>query len=168
MKITDIKLNPHNPRVIKDAKFKKLVQSIKEFPEMLNLRPIVINPDGVVLGGNMRLRACMEAGIEDVPVQVAHLTSEQEKEFIIKDNVGFGEWDWNQLANEWEVELLDHWGLDLPLEFGSSEHIDKEPTRNPTMKITFDTPEQLQEAEIEFKEIIDRKYTGAFYTINLG
>ena len=168
MKITDIKLNPHNPRVIKDAKFKKLVQSIKEFPEMLNLRPIVINPDGVVLGGNMRLRACMEAGIEDVPVQVAHLTPEQEKEFIIKDNVGFGEWDWNQLANEWEVEMLDHWGLDLPLEFGSSEPIDKEPTRNPIMKITFDTPEQLQEAEIEFKEIIDRKYTGAFYTINLG
>ena len=121
MKITDIKLNPHNPRVIKDAKFKKLVQSIKEFPEMLNLRPIVINPDGVVLGGNMRLRACLEAGIEDVPVQVAHLTPEQEKEFIIKDNVGFGEWDWNQLANEWEVELLDHWGLDLPLDFEVKE-----------------------------------------------
>jgi len=118
MKITEIQLNPHNPRIIKDAKFKKLVQSIKEFPEMLALRPIVIDENHIVLGGNMRLRACMEAGIEDVPVQIAQwLTEEQKKEFIVKDNVGYGEWDWNQLANEWDVELLDHWGLDLPLEF---------------------------------------------------
>jgi len=118
MKITEIQLNPHNPRIIKDAKFKKLVQSIKEFPEMLALRPIVIDENHIVLGGNMRLRACMEAGIEDVPVQIAQgLTEEQKREFIVKDNVGFGEWDWNQLANEWDVELLDHWGLDLPLEF---------------------------------------------------
>ena len=116
MKITEIQLNPHNPRIIKDAKFKKLVQSIKEFPEMLALRPIVIDENHIVLGGNMRLRACMEAGIEDVPVQIAQgLTEEQKREFIVKDNVGFGEWDWNQLANEWDVELLDHWGLAIPI-----------------------------------------------------
>ena len=122
MKITEIQLNPHNPRIIKDAKFKKLVQSIKEFPEMLALRPIVIDENHIVLGGNMRLRACMEAGIEDIPVQIAQgLTEEQKREFIVKDNVGFGEWDWNQLANEWDVELLDHWGLDLPLDFEVKE-----------------------------------------------
>jgi len=169
MKITQIQLNPHNPRIIKDAKFKKLVQSIKEFPEMLALRPIVIDENHIVLGGNMRLRACMEAGIEDIPVQIANgLTEEQKREFIVKDNVGFGEWDWNQLANEWDVELLDHWGLDLPLEFGSNEPIDNDNQKPPVLKITFDTPEQIQAAEIDIREIIDRKYSGAIVTINLG
>ena len=105
--IKKIVANPNNPRVIKDDKFKKLVQSIKDFPKMLELRPIVIDEDNVVLGGNMRLRALQELGTKEVPVLYANdLTEEQKKEFIIKDNVGFGEWEWEQLANEWDVEKL--------------------------------------------------------------
>lgn len=114
VKISDIKANPNNPRTIKDEKFKKLVASIKGFPEMLSLRPIVVNDDMVVLGGNMRLKACKEAGLKEVPIiKASDLTDEQQKEFIIKDNVGFGEWDWEQLANEWDVEQLEEWGIHI-------------------------------------------------------
>lgn len=114
--IKDINPNPNNPRVVKDAKFKQLVQSIKEFPEMLELRPIIVNSDMIILGGNMRYKACIEAGLKEIPIIKAdQLTEEQQREFIIKDNVGFGEWDWEQLANEWDVEILAHWGLDLPI-----------------------------------------------------
>lgn len=113
--IRQIRPNPDNPRFIKEGKFEKLVKSIKEFPEMLELRPIVVNQDMVVLGGNMRLKACEEAGIKEVPILFAdNLTEEQEKEFIIKDNSSFGEWDWDLLANEWEIDLLEDWGLDIP------------------------------------------------------
>jgi site-specific DNA-methyltransferase (adenine-specific) len=125
IKIVDIGLlkpNPSNPRHIKDGKFTQLVKSIRNFPEMLNLRPIVVDADYVVLGGNMRLKACIEAGLVEVPIIIAsELTKEQQSEFIIKDNVGFGEWDWNVLANEWEVEDLADWGLDLPLDFEEKE-----------------------------------------------
>ena len=115
-KVSEVKANPNNPRIIKDDKFKKLVQSIKDFPEMLELRPIVVNNDGIVLGGNMRLKACKEAGLKEVPViKASELTEEQQKEFIIKDNVGFGEWDWEDLANNWDAEELTDWGLDLPV-----------------------------------------------------
>lgn len=107
--------NPDNPRFIKDYKFEKLVKSIKEFPEMLDLRPIVVNQDMIVLGGNMRLKACEEAGLKEVPIIFAdNLTPEQEKEFIIKDNSSFGEWDWDLLANEWDVDQLNDWGMDVP------------------------------------------------------
>jgi DNA modification methylase len=115
--ITQVVPNTSNPRIIKDDKFKKLVKSIKEFPEMLNLRPIVVDKDMVVLGGNMRLKACQSAGLTEVPIIVAdQLTPEQQAEFIIKDNVGFGEWDWDILANEWDAELLQDWGLELPFD----------------------------------------------------
>lgn len=115
MKITDIKPNPNNPRLIKDEKFKRLVESVKNFPEMLRLRPIVVNEANVIIGGNMRWKAAKEAGYKTVPVTKAiGLTEEQEREFIIKDNVGFGEWDWEMLANEWESEKLEEWGVDLP------------------------------------------------------
>jgi ParB-like chromosome segregation protein Spo0J len=109
-----IKLNPNNPRIIKDDKFKKLVQSIKDFPEMLDIRPIVVNKDGIILGGNMRFKACLEAGIKEPPFKVVDLTEDQQKEFLIKDNVSGGEWDWEALASEWDVEQLDSWGLDMP------------------------------------------------------
>ena len=121
MKISELKLNPNNPRLIKDDKFKKLVQSIKDFPEMLEKRPIVVNTDMVVLGGNMRLRACIEAGLKEVPVMVADWSEEKQKEFIIKDNVGFGEWEWDTLANEWDTDQLANWGLDFPLDFKTGE-----------------------------------------------
>lgn len=113
--ISKLKANPNNPRVIKDDKFAKLVQSIKDFPEMLEARPIVVNPDMIVLGGNMRLKALKEAGIKEAPVYVASWDEVQQRQFIIKDNVGFGEWDWDMLANEWDAEQLDEWGLDVPL-----------------------------------------------------
>jgi DNA modification methylase len=113
--ISKVKLNPNNPRLIKDDKFKKLVASIQGFPEMLQIRPIVVNADMVVLGGNMRLRACKEAGLKEVPIIVAdNIPEERQAEFIIKDNVGFGEWDWEMLANEWDSDLLDDWGLVMP------------------------------------------------------
>jgi len=115
VKITAIKNNPNNPRLIKDDKFFKLVKSVKEFPQMLELRPIVVNSEMVILGGNMRHKACIEAGLKEVTiVKASELTEQQQKEFIIKDNVGFGEWDWDMLANEWDTEKLDEWGLNVP------------------------------------------------------
>jgi len=115
MLINEIKPNPNNPRLIKDHKFKQLVKSIQDFPQMLELRPIVIDENNMVLGGNMRLKACIEAGMTDVPVIHANNLSEaQKKEFIVKDNVGYGEWEWDALANEWNIEDLDNWGLDIP------------------------------------------------------
>ena len=116
--------NPVNPRIIKDDKFKKLVKSIQEFPQMLELRPIVVDSNMVVLGGNMRLKACIAAGLKEVPIIVAdQLTDAQKDEFIIKDNVGFGEWDWDLLANEWEPDALTNWGLDLPTSWGNEDII---------------------------------------------
>jgi DNA modification methylase len=112
--IADVKINPNNPRLIKDDKFKKLVQSIKDFPEMLEIRPIVVNSDMVVLGGNMRLKACKEAGIKEIPIIKTDLTEEQQREFLIKDNTSGGEWDFEMLANEWDIEQLEAWGLDIP------------------------------------------------------
>ena len=118
VKISAIKANSKNPRVIKDDKFKKLVQSIKEFPDMLNKRPLICftDVDGkyVVLGGNMRLKAAIEVGLKELPILLADdWTQEQKDEFLIKDNVGFGEWNWDDLANEWDAEKLTDWGLDV-------------------------------------------------------
>ena len=116
LKTNEIKVNPKNPRIIKDFNFKRLVQSVTDFPEMLILRPIVVNKDMIILGGNMRFKACIEAGIKEVPVIIANnLTPEQENEFLIKDNVSGGEWDWDILANVWNAEELVDWGLDLPI-----------------------------------------------------
>jgi ParB-like chromosome segregation protein Spo0J len=122
VKITAIKSNPNNPRLIKDDKFHKLVKSIKEFPQMLELRPIVVNDEMVILGGNMRHKACIEAGLKEVTiVKASELTEEQQKEFIIKDNVGFGEWDFDILTNEWDAESLEEWGMDLPIDKENKE-----------------------------------------------
>jgi ParB-like chromosome segregation protein Spo0J len=115
VKIGEVKANPDNPRLIKDDKFKKLVASIQSFPQMLEIRPIVVNDQMIVLGGNMRLKACKEAGLKTVTIiDASDLTEEQQREFVIKDNVGFGEWDWNDLANNWDPEQLMDWGLDIP------------------------------------------------------
>ena len=123
--ITDIKANPKNPRVIKDDKFAKLVQSIKDFPEMLEKRPLVCFTDTdkklVVLGGNMRLKAAKEVGLKELPILLADDWNEEQKaQFLIKDNVGFGEWNWDELKEDWDVEQLADWGLDLP-EFATDE-----------------------------------------------
>jgi hypothetical protein len=121
LKINEIKLNPNNPRIIKDDKFTKLVQSIKDFPEMLDIRPIVVNQDMIILGGNMRYKACKEAGLKEIPVIVTDLTEEQQREFLIKDNTSGGEWDFEMLEESWDVEQLDEWMLDMPID----EKIDK-------------------------------------------
>ena len=122
VKISEVKTNPKNPRLIKDDKFKKLVKSIQDFPQMLEIRPIVVDENNIVLGGNMRLKACKEAGLKEVfIVRAENLTEEQKDEFIVKDNVGFGEWDWDSLANEWDAEKLDEWGLDLPVDLSVQE-----------------------------------------------
>jgi DNA modification methylase len=114
VKISEVKLNPNNPRLIKDDKFKKLVQSIKDFPEMLNIRPIVVNQDMIILGGNMRYKACKEAGLKEIPIIITDLSEDKQREFLIKDNTSGGEWDWEVLANEWNSEELEAWGLDVP------------------------------------------------------
>jgi hypothetical protein len=115
VKIGDVKVNPNNPRLIKDDKFAKLVQSIKELPQMLEIRPIVVNSDMVVLGGNMRLKACKEAGLKEVPIIIAdNLTEDQQREFLIKDNVSGGEWDWTIIQSEWDANELAEWGLGVP------------------------------------------------------
>jgi len=139
VKISEVKNNPNNPRILKDDKFSKLVQSIKDFPKMLEIRPIVVNNEMIVLGGNMRLKACKEAGLKEIHIIKAEdLTQEQQKEFIIKDNVGFGEWDWEQLANEWENEDLENWGLDIPSFEVEEEEAKEEKDLSGTLKETFE------------------------------
>ena len=118
MKLSDIKSNPNNPRIIKDAKFEKLKKSITEFPKMMALRPMVVNDENVILGGNMRFKALKELGYKEVPdewvKQASDLTDDEARRFIIADNVGFGEHDWDLLANEWDLEQIEDWGVDLP------------------------------------------------------
>jgi hypothetical protein len=118
MLLSKLKPNPDNPRIIKDGKFKQLVQSIKDFPQMMALRPIIYDSKMVVLGGNMRLAALKELGYKELPDEwvkpAKGLTDDQKREFIVKDNVGFGEWNWEQIANEWDTDLLKEWGMDLP------------------------------------------------------
>ena len=116
IKISKIQANPNNPRLIKDYKFRKLVKSIKEFPEMLKLRPIVVDEKNIILGGNMRYKACIEAGLKEIYViQADDLSEDQKKEFIIKDNSSFGDWDWDVIANEWDIKDLNEWGVDMPI-----------------------------------------------------
>ena len=167
MRIVEIKPNPNNPRIIKDDKFKKLVQSIKSFPQMLELRPIVIDENNVVLGGNMRLKACIEAGLTDVPVkQAADLTEEQKKEFIVKDNVGYGGWDWSDLANNWETDELEEWGLDI-IGFSNVEDLgdsfslpdgDKSPFQQMTFTLADEQATQIKNAIEEIKRTEEYKY----------
>jgi ParB-like chromosome segregation protein Spo0J len=172
VKISDVKINPNNPRLIKDDKFAKLVQSIKDLPQMLDIRPIVVNSDMVVLGGNMRLKACKEAGLKQVPIIIAdNLTEDQQREFLIKDNVSGGEWDWLMIANDWDAEQLEEWGLDIPIFQSEPEYDDligEEKNKPATLKITFESPEQLQKAEIDIQELIDRKYQGAYFSVSAG
>ena len=114
VKIASVNPSPNNPRIIKDNKFKKLVKSIQEFPEMLKLRPIVVDDRNFILGGNMRYKACVEAGLKEISIiKATELTEEQKQEFIIKDNSSFGEWDWDVLANEWDNTKLNDWGMDV-------------------------------------------------------
>ena len=167
VKISEVKLNPNNPRLIKDDKFKKLVQSIKDFPEMLNIRPIVVNQDMIILGGNMRYKACKEAGLKEVPVIVTDLTEDQQREFLIKDNTSGGEWDWEVLANEWDTDQLEAWGLDLvgfdanAEDFGEDFSLadgDKAPFQQMTFTLADEQAEQIKNAIEDIKATEEYKY----------
>ena len=167
MLINEIKPNPNNPRICKDHKFKQLVKSIQDFPQMLELRPIVIDENNMVLGGNMRLKACIEAGLTDVPVIHANnLSEDKKKEFIVKDNVGYGEWDWSELANNWEVDLIQEWGLDI-IGFNNVEDLgegfslpdgDKSPFQQMTFTLADEQATQLKNAIEEIKRTEEYKY----------
>ena len=125
MKLSSIKPNPNNPRLIKDEKFNKLCKSIEEFPQMMELRPIIVDEDGVILGGNMRYQSLKQFGKKEIPDEwvkaVSGLSEYQKREFVVKDNVGFGEWDWEMLANEWDNLPLDDWGLNVNLMLDAEE-----------------------------------------------
>ena len=171
VKVGEIKANPNNPRIIKDDKFKKLVKSIQDFPEMLKLRPIVVNDDMVVLGGNMRLKACKEAGLKMIPIIKANqLTEQQQKEFIVKDNVGYGEWDWDDLANNWDAEQLTDWGLDIGgfsnvEDLGESFSLpdgDKAPFQQMTFTLADQQADVIKNAIDEIKKTEEYKYCETF------
>jgi hypothetical protein len=169
--IAQVKTNPNNPRIIKDDKYAKLVESIRTFPKMLEIRPIVVNADMIVLGGNMRLRACKEAGLMKIPVIMADdLTPEQQREFIIKDNVGFGEWDWEMIANEWEAEELDKWGVDTP-GFSGVDDLgeeftlpdgDKAPFQQMTFTLADEQAEQVKDAMAQIRQTDEFDYVETF------
>jgi len=153
VKISQVKGNPNNPRIIKNDKFKKLVKSIKEFPEMLKLRPIVVDEEMMVLGGNMRWKASKDAGLKEVWIEIAEgLTEEKKKEFIVKDNVGFGEWDWDIIANEWESGTLKEWGVDLPVLDDRLEVINGE---QPEIEITSEILEEHNYLVFTFDNQLD-------------
>lgn len=171
VKISRVKPNENNPRFIKDYKFDKLVKSIKEFPQMLKLRPIVVNSDMVVLGGNMRLKACKQAGLKEVYILKAdELTEEQQREFIVKDNVGFGEWDWDALGNEWNSVQLEDWGMDNWQNIDDIETSDeftlpdgdKEPFQQQTYTLADDQATEIKNAIADIKKTDEYKYVETF------
>jgi hypothetical protein len=167
VKIAEVKPNPNNPRLIKDDKFRKLVKSIQEFPDMLNVRPIVVNKDMVVLGGNMRLKAIKEAGHTEVAIEIVDWTEDQQKQFIVKDNASFGEWDWSDLANNWDSEELTDWGVDI-IGFSNVEDLgedfslpngDKSPFQQMTFTLADEQAEQIKNAIEEIKRTEEYKYS---------
>jgi hypothetical protein len=165
--INKINTNPNNPRTIKDDKFKKLVKSLQDFPDMAKVRPIVVNKDMIVLGGNMRLKAMKEAGWKEVPVEIVDWSEKHQKEFIIKDNVGFGEWDWEMIANEWDSEQVTEWGLDLPGFDINTDKLgenftlpdgDKAPFQQMTFTLADEQAIQIQNAITDIKQTEEYKY----------
>lgn len=166
VKINKIKANPQNPRVIKDDKFFRLVESINEFPAMLEARPIVVNEDMMVLGGNMRLKACQESQFKEVPIiKASDFTEEQQKEFIIKDNNTFGDWDWDALANSWDAEDLKDWGMDVwqpqEVEFEPSlapqtnyDEVTKEEINRKAQEMALDIAKRMETADKKQQDAI--------------
>lgn len=168
MKLSKIKPNPNNPRLIKDGKFKKLCQSIKDFPQMMELRPIVVDDKNVILGGNMRFRACKENGMKDIPDEwvkkASDLTEEQKKHFIISDNVGFGDWDFDDLANDWDEDDLFRWGVDIPdmqkvdeMDDGDEIELEQSVQIEPPMEYILIMAEPNSEEWEEIKEFLKLK-----------
>jgi len=178
IKTYKVKGNGINPRVIKDEKFFKLCKSIEEFPEMLEIRPIVCYQEEdnyIILGGNMRFRACQHLGMKEIPVRIAEFNEEKRKEFIIKDNVSAGEWDWNALANEWDVDDLQNFGLDLvgfdlnhedmDTEF-SLDDSEKDPYQKTTFTLADEQVDQINNAISDIKKTDEYKYCETFGNTN--
>ena len=164
--ISSITENSANPRFINKHKFQKLVNSVKQFPEMLSLRPIVVDKDNVILGGNMRYKACKELGLKQVYIiQATDLDDKQAQEFIVKDNVGFGEWDWDVLANDWDVKELEDWGLDgFPFEEEEKELKDISDTIESSFRIEVEI-ENEEEQEKLYNELIEKGYICRILTL---
>lgn len=171
MKLNEIKPNPDNPRVLRDDRFQKLKKSIQEFPKMLSLRPMVIDNNNYVLGGNMRLRALQDLGYKEIPDEwvrrASDLTDEEKKRFIIADNVSFGEWDWEAIANEWDVQELNEWGLDTPGFTVNADELgedftlasgDKSPFQQMTFTLADEQAEQIKNALADIKQTEEYKY----------
>lgn len=171
MKLTDIKPNPDNPRVLRDDRFQKLKKSIQEFPKMLSLRPMVIDNQNYVLGGNMRLRALQDLGYKEIPDdwvrRADDLTDDEKRRFIIADNVSFGEWDWETIANEWDVQELNEWGLDTPGFTVSADEMgedftlasgDKSPFQQMTFTLADEQATQIKNALADIKQTEEYKY----------
>jgi len=166
VKINSIKENPNNPRIIKGDKFNKLVKSIQDFPEMLKIRPIVVNSDNIILGGNMRHKASINAGLKDVYIiRAENLTEKQQREFIVKDNVGFGEWDWDVLANDWGVKELEDWGLDgFPFEEEEKELKDISDSNESSFRVEIEL-ENEEEQEKLYNDLIEKGYKCKILTL---
>lgn len=165
VKLSTIKSNPNNPRLIKDAKFEKLKKSISEFPKMMELRPMVINADSVILGGNMRFKALKDLGYKEVPEEwikrAEDLTDEEARRFIIADNVGFGEHDWEVLANEWDTQELEDWGLEgFPFESDESESEPKDLSDDlkETFEVIVECSDEMEQIEVYEKLTKENKY----------
>lgn len=153
IKITSIKFNPKNPRIIRDDKFDKLKQSIKDFPEMMALRPIIVDDKMTVIGGSMRLKSLIDLGYKELPenwiLKAGELNEKQKQEFIIKDNLGFGEWDYDMLDVDWQSEDLDKWGLDIP-KFVENEEAEPETDSQYFLNIRCDNESQAQKLYEKF------------------
>jgi len=167
--IEQVRLNDTNPRLIKDARFEALKQSIQAFPAMLTLRPLVVDEHYTVLGGNMRLQALLQLRYPEVPVLIATgLTDQQKREFIIKDNASFGEWDWDLLANEWSDLPLPTW-LDVPRSWGTEPSAEEEKAEatvpEASIRIAFSSLAQAQQAHVELQQLLEQNYPGATLTL---
>lgn len=161
IELKTIEPNPNNPRVIKDDKFAKLVKSIKEFPKMMELRPMVVNNDNIVLGGNMRLKALKELGYKSIPKEwvknADQLTEEEQRRFIIADNVGFGEHDWEMLQQDWDLEELEDWGLDVPKFETEDEINDESSDYSERYEIIIECRDE-EDQEKTYNQMIERGY----------
>lgn len=163
--INEIFSNPVNPRLINNFKFKKLVKSITEFPEMLKLRPIVVNNEMGILGGNMRYKACQEIGLKDIwIIKATNLTDKQMEQFVIKDNVGFGEWDWDILANSWDVTELKDWGLDIPKFDVDTDAQDFSNTINESFRIEIELDNEDEQEKL-YNELTNKGYICRLLTL---
>ena len=165
---------PKNPRLIKTEKFEKLKKSIEDNPEMLGMREVLVYPLNakfVIIGGNMRYQACKDLGFTEVPCKILDkdISAEKLRAITIKDNVGFGEHDWELLANEWDSIELEQWGLEVPnFEQAEFDEIENEINgKYSSIKITFEDPEQMQKAEIEIQELLDRNFSGASLSVKI-